>query len=140
MLLFRPTPQVMSHGLFTQAGNLIPSKLAWNPSKPDLAWQWEALPPIWIKPEQRRRVGFRFKSQRWILSVQKQHRPPWRTRCSWAFIYHKLLGLEFHFSPESGGKCIFRLSWEAAVKCRGGAHALGPTDTHTDTDSFRAAA
>lgn len=96
--------------------------------------QWEAMPLcVRIKPQQHRRDGFRFRSQRWTLSVQKPYRPRLRKRCHWTFIYHKLLGLQFHFLPERGGRCIFRLSWEAAAKQSGSACTHSVSQAHMQT-------
>lgn len=53
--------------------------------------------------------------------MQKQRCPHLCRRCYWTFIYHKLLRLQFHFSPERGGRRIFRLSWEAAATRSGSA-------------------
>lgn len=127
----------MSGSLLAQCCNLIPSKLDLQlEALLSLAadQQWEAMPLCtWINPEQRRRDGSGFRSQRRALSVQKQYRPHLRRRCYWTFIYHRLLGLQFHFLPDRGDRRIFRLSWEAAAKRSGSACMYWVAQAHRHT-------
>lgn len=130
----------MSGSLFARCGNLIPSKIDLQ-LKALLSLsadqQWEARPLcLWTKPGQHR---IRSRSQRGTLSVQKPYRPRLRRRCYWTLLYHRLLGLQFHFLPERGGRRIFSLSWEAAAE-RSGSARTHPVShrTHVDAASFRA--